>query len=53
LALCVLIDLAHSRTEPDWRCPMTDTKAFHLVADTEDDLKVVHDVAIAITRLRK
>jgi hypothetical protein len=30
---------------------MPDTKAFHVVADTEDDLKVAHDVAIAITRL--
>jgi hypothetical protein len=27
---------------------MTDTKAFPIVADMEDDLKVVHDVAIAI-----
>jgi hypothetical protein len=30
---------------------MTDTKAVHIVADTEDALKVVHDVAIAIARL--
>jgi hypothetical protein len=30
---------------------MTDTKALHIVADMEDDLKVVHDVAIAIARL--
>jgi hypothetical protein len=30
---------------------MTDTKAFHIVADMEDDLKIVHDVAIAIAQL--
>jgi hypothetical protein len=30
---------------------MTDTNAFPIVADMEDDLKVVHDVAIAIARL--
>jgi hypothetical protein len=28
-----------------------DNKAFHIVADMEDDLKFVHDVAIAIVRL--
>jgi hypothetical protein len=30
---------------------MTDTKAFQIAADMEDDVKAVHDVAIAIARL--
>jgi hypothetical protein len=49
----MMLELAAQGERPDplQGRPMTDnqtdTKAFHIVADMEDDLKVVHDVATA------